>query len=722
MGRKSVHPGGTEVYVGGQVIQFKIDTEGRRYGGIGAVNVYVVQDLKEPLLGRSAIESFGMLQWVEEVNQLRKKFDPWERYPKLFEGLSLMAATHIIRLKNDAVPVSLHAPHRAALPLQPKLTQEVDKMVNMGIISPMNRPIEWCSGIVIVPKQNGQIRLCVDLRALNTSVQTEHTILPAAGDSLAQRLKAKVFSELDTNSGYWQGNELYPCKHTWSDCHMDDVLVFGEDGTEHYENLDKVLWELEAAGITLNDKCTFGTDRVKFLGYVISSEGVEADPAKNLRKGILLITNHQPLVSILGNKNIDELPPRLQRHRMQLMRYTYQGSIFIPLMPYRGHLSKEQTEAARRAQSLDATCRELKKLVQEGWPQRPTQVPPSCQAYWQNYRELSVVEGTLMKGVNMAIPARLQKEIMYPIHLGHLGIKKCTERARRQCSGRVLRMISKAVSHAVVGMDLEERDGTHYLVIIDYYSQYPEIFQLPDTKTSTTISNKVFPERFDLIMVPRIAPRPLNGFSHVTSNPRYAQSNGQVEAAIKNLFMKKQRVSKKHTSTDAIEQEKDFRYNPTKVCGLTEVWESNIRSRGVSIIQSVFTQTNHYKKPIPPATQCKARRKMNSNVITGQGVTHWKVRSQHQDYAMREHSSPGGGGGEVGGAGSGKGGRRGRRMEGMAEPAGSTVEVETDNTSKNEVRMRIVRQVYYLREGKMCYMREVVCREVGEPGVERIKE
>ncbi|KAJ8887055.1 hypothetical protein PR048_013270 [Dryococelus australis] len=125
-----------------------------------ASNLEIKPGLNEPILGRSAINFLGIFQWVEEVNQLRNKFNPLEMYPKLFKDLGLMAATYKIRLKNDAVPVSLHAPRRVALPLQPKLKQDIDRLVNMGIISPVDRPTEWCSGTVIVPKRNGQMRLC----------------------------------------------------------------------------------------------------------------------------------------------------------------------------------------------------------------------------------------------------------------------------------------------------------------------------------------------------------------------------------------------------------------------------------------------------------------------------------------------------------------------------------------------------------------------------------
>ena len=63
------------------------------------------------------------------------------------------------------------------------------------------------------------------------------------------------------------------------ECNIDDVLYHGKDQTEHDQRLEAVLMRL--AGETLNlDKCQFSTDRVKFLGHVISSSGIEADPEK----------------------------------------------------------------------------------------------------------------------------------------------------------------------------------------------------------------------------------------------------------------------------------------------------------------------------------------------------------------------------------------------------------------------------------------------------------
>ena len=65
------------------------------------------------------------------------------------------------------------------------------------------------------------------------------------------------------------------------ECNIDDILVHGKDQTEHTQRLEAVLMHLLEAGVTLNlDKCQCSTDRVKFLGHVISSSGIEADPEK----------------------------------------------------------------------------------------------------------------------------------------------------------------------------------------------------------------------------------------------------------------------------------------------------------------------------------------------------------------------------------------------------------------------------------------------------------
>ena len=61
-----------------------------------------------------------------------------------------------------------------------------------------------CSGMVVVPKANGRVRICVNLTHLNKAVKREIHPMSSVDESLAKLGKASVFSKLDANSGFWQ--------------------------------------------------------------------------------------------------------------------------------------------------------------------------------------------------------------------------------------------------------------------------------------------------------------------------------------------------------------------------------------------------------------------------------------------------------------------------------------------------------------------------------------
>ena len=85
-----------------------------------------------------------------------------------------------------------------------KVKLELDRMESLNVISKVEEPTPWCASIVVVPKKNGTIRICVDLKPLNQNMLCEVHPLPAVDDTLAQLAGAKVFSTLEANSGFWQ--------------------------------------------------------------------------------------------------------------------------------------------------------------------------------------------------------------------------------------------------------------------------------------------------------------------------------------------------------------------------------------------------------------------------------------------------------------------------------------------------------------------------------------
>lgn len=59
---------------------------------------------------------------------------------------------------------------------------------------------------------------------------------------------------------------------------MDDVLIWGTTKSEQDERLQRALSRLQETGVTLNDKCDFSKNRIKFLGQVIELSGISTDP------------------------------------------------------------------------------------------------------------------------------------------------------------------------------------------------------------------------------------------------------------------------------------------------------------------------------------------------------------------------------------------------------------------------------------------------------------
>ena len=280
--------------------------------------VYVVKKLHVPLLGRPAIESLEILARVGNVTSRKT---PKEKFPKLFQGLGKLEGHYHITLKPGATPYSLNTPRHVPIPLMKAVQAELNKMEKQGVITKVTEPTEWCSGMVVVPKKGGHMRICVDLTRLNENVCRERHILPAVEQTLAQLVGAKVFSKLDANSGFWQislslspqsqhlttfitpfGRYCFrrlPFRITSAPehfqrriseilanldgvvCLMDDVLIYGETQQQHDERLDKVLERLQESGLTLNaDKCQFACSQLPFLGQILTQEGVKADPDK----------------------------------------------------------------------------------------------------------------------------------------------------------------------------------------------------------------------------------------------------------------------------------------------------------------------------------------------------------------------------------------------------------------------------------------------------------
>ena len=63
--------------------------------------------------------------------------------------------------------------------------------------------------------------------------------------------------------------------------YLDDILIYSEDEATHQEHVRKVLDRLRVAGLQIDiQKSEFHVTRTKYLGYVLTNQGIEVDPDK----------------------------------------------------------------------------------------------------------------------------------------------------------------------------------------------------------------------------------------------------------------------------------------------------------------------------------------------------------------------------------------------------------------------------------------------------------
>ena len=154
------------------------------------------------MLGLPAIKELHLLAQIDHISLNNSSII--NQYPKIFTGLGTFKKDFEITIKPEAKPFAIYIPRKVPLPFRQKVQDELARMESLGIISKVDTPTPWCAGMVVVPKKDKTVRICVNLKPLNTSVLRETHPLPKVDDTLAQLTGAKVFSKLDANSGFWQ--------------------------------------------------------------------------------------------------------------------------------------------------------------------------------------------------------------------------------------------------------------------------------------------------------------------------------------------------------------------------------------------------------------------------------------------------------------------------------------------------------------------------------------
>ncbi|MCO5571412.1 hypothetical protein L7F22_025152 [Adiantum nelumboides] len=199
---------------------------------------------------------------------------------------------------------------------------EIDKLLQVGLvgfITPIDNP-EWLSPIVVVPKKNNKICICMDYRMLNAATVLDPFPLPVLDSILDDVAVHEMYSFPDCFSGYNQicmAHEdqskitiitawgVFACTVMWFGLwnapstfqrdmfeifvpylinfmriFLDDLSVFGAQ-LEHLKHLRLCFLKCRKVNFSLNPlKCAFAVRSGRLLGHVVSEDGIAMDPNK----------------------------------------------------------------------------------------------------------------------------------------------------------------------------------------------------------------------------------------------------------------------------------------------------------------------------------------------------------------------------------------------------------------------------------------------------------
>lgn len=250
-----------------------------------------------------------------------------EKYKEFQDVFDKVKASRLLEHRPYDCPIDLQegaqppwGPIYGLSPIELQTLREyIDENLANGFIRHSRSPAG--APIFFVKKKDGSLRLVVDYRGLNKITIRNRYSLPLISSLLEQMNGAKYFSKIDLRGAYnlvrirpgdeWKtafrtryGHFEYTVmpfgltnaptvfQHMANDVfrefldqfvvvYLDDILIYSRTKEEHEMHVRKVLEKLREFGLYAKlEKCQFDRDKVEFLGYIISTDGISMDPAK----------------------------------------------------------------------------------------------------------------------------------------------------------------------------------------------------------------------------------------------------------------------------------------------------------------------------------------------------------------------------------------------------------------------------------------------------------
>ncbi|RDX98137.1 hypothetical protein CR513_18988, partial [Mucuna pruriens] len=258
-------------------------------------------------------------QEAELIRCLQQNSDVFAWVPEDMPGIDPKFMNHRLSIADGAQPV-VQKKRKQGEEKRRAIREETDKLLKAGFIREVRYP-KWLVNVVMVRKANGRWRMCTDYTDLNKVCPKDPYPLPNI-DKLVDSVSGYEFlSFMDAYSGYNQikihpedeekttfitdgGAFFYKvmpfglknAEATYQrlmdkifkeaigkdiEVYVDNMVAKSEGGENHYETLRRVFKILRRHQLRLNpEKCSFGVQAGRFLGFMLTKRGIEANPEK----------------------------------------------------------------------------------------------------------------------------------------------------------------------------------------------------------------------------------------------------------------------------------------------------------------------------------------------------------------------------------------------------------------------------------------------------------
>ena len=274
----------------------------------------VIKGKGVPLLCKDTAMKLGVLKiGVDIATDAEAKQTLKQQFPEVFSGIGKLKSKQVTLHVDPNVKPVAQPLRQTPFNLQERVEKKIRELLDCDIIEEVDGPTPWVNPVVIIPKADGDIRLCIDMRRANEAILRGRHPIPTVDELLHSMNGSKVFSKLDLKWGYHQlelspesrqittfvthkglyrykrllfgvssASELYQHEISTAlagiegvDNISDDIIVHGPDQKTHDQRLLKTMERLKQHGLTLNaDKCLFNVDRLVFMGILLSEKGI----------------------------------------------------------------------------------------------------------------------------------------------------------------------------------------------------------------------------------------------------------------------------------------------------------------------------------------------------------------------------------------------------------------------------------------------------------------